>query len=146
MTEKRNLSASDKFWISILVTILGIVIGLFVPEVRHFLGIGIEKTSVEQKLPKLPKIVYIQSSSTAKTKAEKIKTLLLGLGVKVPAIQFMLSKYSINDEIRYFFDNDYLGVVEIQKMLSEQDIEATIKYMPELASKVKQGTIEVLLK
>jgi len=38
MTEKSKLSASEKFWIGILITILGIVVSLFVPEVRHFLG------------------------------------------------------------------------------------------------------------
>jgi hypothetical protein len=40
MTEKNNLSVSQKFWIGILIAILGIIVSLFVTEVRFFLGIG----------------------------------------------------------------------------------------------------------
>ena len=48
MTEKRNLSVSEKFWIGIIITILGIIVSLFVPEVRCFLGIEKERKEVQE--------------------------------------------------------------------------------------------------
>jgi len=139
--ENKKSFLSKEWWIGVgaIATVLALLIALL--NYKDF------DKRPEQRVneQKLPKIIYLHSSSTAQTNAEKIKALLLGLGVKVPEIKFVLSKYSINNEIRYFFDNDFLSVVEIQKILSEQNIEATIRYIPE-TPKAKRGTIELWLK
>jgi len=95
--------------------------------------------------------IYIRSADTKQTETDSIKKFLSESGFEVLPVEFMdKNKSPIKEnQIRYFREGDYLSVLEIKNLLfTEQNIEASIKYMPNLASRnrTKKGTIELWLK
>lgn len=93
--------------------------------------------------------VFIQSVSLSKESSEKIKLLIQTNGFNVPGIQYMDKlKFGnlLQNEIRYYRNDDLPSVDQLQSVLNEQNIDTKIKFIPNLSSKVQLGTIELWLK
>lgn len=92
--------------------------------------------------------IYVQCVSTNRERAEQIKSALSQMGFKLPSIEYMnREQYKLKDnEIRYFRESDYSGVEQVKNTLKNINIEAQVKYIPNLSSKTQAGTIELWLK
>ncbi len=92
--------------------------------------------------------IYVQCVSTNKERAEQIKSALSQMGFKLPSIEYMnREQYKLKDnEIRYFRESDYSSVEQVKNTLKNINIEAQVKYIPNLSSKTQAGTIELWLK
>ncbi|TKC12349.1 hypothetical protein FA048_01645 [Pedobacter polaris] len=92
--------------------------------------------------------VYIQAVSTSKEYAEKIRSLLISSGFKVPSIEYMdRTKYIMSsNQIRYFRNEDVLITDQLKTILESDNVITNTKYLPVLNKNTKQGIVELWLK
>lgn len=92
--------------------------------------------------------VYIQAVSITKENAEKVRSLLISSGFKVPSIEYVdKTKYSANNnQIRYFRNEDVGMTGQLKTILESDNVKTDIKYLPVLNKNVKQGIVELWLK
>ena len=92
-----------------------------------------------------PGLTIFIKSVNAMAEAEKAQTALSGFRYRVPAIEEIEPGNSTlrDNEIRYFFESERLSVLEVQELLSAQNIETTIQYIPHNAQRNRRGAIEL---